>query len=167
MKVGFLSVCVMLFALYETESLAYFSENKSQKVVAPPLTPITSKTESLKEDKKPTYVVKRGSLMDDKSFFEYVEHGSLWDGRSFSDVVKGVKKPNLSKDKKKSKKEKKSKKRLEEFLQPKMNYEQQTYDARKFQQNESGEFSKRYQAAINKGNKKHHSAHKGKLYRSR
>ncbi len=167
MKVGFLSVCIILCALYGTESSAYFSEKKSQKVMAPPLTLITSRTESLKEDKKPGYIVKRGSLMDDKSFVEYIEHGSLWDGRSFAAVVKGEKKPNLLKDKKKSKKEKKSKKRFEKFLQPKISYEQQAYDTRKSQQNEAGEFSKRYQAAINKGNKKHQSAHKGKLYRSR
>ena len=145
MKVGFLSMCVMLFSLYGTESSAYIAENSSRKV-NPSLRPIVS------TDQNQTYVI---------------NSKNLWDGRSYAAVVKGDKKADTLSDKKESKKEKKRRKKQEVFLQPKMNYQKDERNSRKVRQNKAGEFSKRYQASMNKGNKKHQSAHKGKLCNAR
>jgi len=145
MRARFLSVCVMLFSLYGTEGSAYITKNSSRKA-NPPLRPIVA------TDQNQTYVI---------------NSRNLWDGRSFAEVVKGDKKTDTSTDKKESKKEKKQKKRKEILLQPKMNFQKDERKSRKVRQNEAGEFSKRYQASMNKGNKKHQSVHKGKLYNAR
>ena len=167
MKVGFLSVCVMLFSLYGTESLAYFAEKKSQKVMAPPLTPITSKTETFKEDKKSTYVIKRRSLMDDRSFIEYIKHGSLRDKRSFADVVKGVKKSDTLDDKKEFKKEKKQQRRQDRILQPNSDSRKYIHDDWRAKKNEMSEVSRSLRSAKEGVGKRKQSAHKGNLHRSR
>ncbi len=151
-----LSVYAILFVMYGTDCSAYFSE-KSSYTVPPPLTkipmkPITNNIEVPKIDnqdqEKPTNIIKWGSFRD---------------GRSFADVVKGVKKTDIPSDKK----EKKSKKRQNKLLQSKTNFEQNEYDARRAQKSSAGEFSRRYQAAQNGGNKRRQSAHKGKLYNAR
>lgn len=153
MKIRFLSMFTVLFVLYGTNCLAYFPKQTSC-VVPPPLTkismkPITNQTKVLKTDhqdqEKPKNIVKWGSFRD---------------GRSFADVVKGVKKSDNLNDKEESKRGKKPKKRKQKLY--KINFEQNEYDARKIQQN-----SKRKQSAKIKDNKKHQSAHKGKLYNAR
>jgi hypothetical protein len=153
MKIGFLSMFTVLFVLHGTDCSAYFSEQTSG-IVPPPLTkipmkPIINQTKVLKTDhqdqEKPKNIVKWGSFRD---------------GRSFADVVKGVKKSDNSNDKEVSKREKKPKKSMQKLS--KINFEQNEYDARKIQQN-----SKRRQSAKIKDNKKHQSAHKGKLYNAR
>ena len=144
MKIGFLSICTMLFALCSADCSAYTVES-SLRAGNPSLKPITS--EIFEKNQGPSYVIKSENLRD---------------GRSFADVVKGVNKTDNSSDKKESKEEKKLKKRMQKLLMSKINFEQNEYDARKIQQN-----SKRRQSAKIKENKKHQFAHKGKLYNAR
>lgn len=155
MKIRFLSMFTVLFVLYGTNCLAYFPKQTSC-VVPPPLTkismkPITNQTKVIKTDHQ-----------DQEKQKNIIKWGSFRDGRSFADVVKGVKKADNSNNKEESKREKKPKKRMHKLLMSKINFEQNEYDARKIQQN-----SKRRQSAKIKDNKKHQSAHKGKLYNAR
>ena len=160
MKIGFLSVCVMLCALYGTESSAYFAE-KSQRVIAPPLTPITIRPQVTNETEVPKL-----ELQDQKKSPEAIVKESLCDGRSFADVVKGVKKTDTLSDKKEAKKEKKSKKRLEKFLQS--NSKKEMHDNWRAKRNEADDkFSKRWLSAKDGVNKRSQSSHRGNLYKSR
>jgi len=149
MKIGFLSICTMLMLLYSADSSAHIIEGSSRTVKSP-LKPITNKISD--ENQSPKYVI---------------ESKNLWDGRSFADVVKGKKKSDTPTEKKEPKQEKKQKKLQFKLLQPKMNFEQNEYDARRSQQYETSGFGKKYQSSKNGNNKRRLSAHKGNLYNAR
>lgn len=158
MKIRFLSLCAVVFVFCEADCSKYFYK-QSPIVVPPPLTCIPMRPVTKNEIKLP----QSDRLVQQKS-----EHVVNWnnfrDGRSFADVVKGVKK---SADDRKNESKKQSKQEQYKLLHPQINLRQKAYDDRKAQQNEINLFGKRYQSDKNRGNKKHQSAHQGKLYNAR
>lgn len=153
MKFKILSVSTLLFVLCNADCSVQTFKSSSRSANLR-LKPITQKI----EENHLVYEIKSSNLRD---------------GRSFADVIKGVKKTDNSnekketKEKKKLKKEKKSKIGYYRLLQPKLNFEQNAYDFRKVQYNETIGNHKKDQYTKNRGNKKHQSAHKGKLYNAR
>lgn len=161
MKKVYLSVCTVLFVVCGADCSAYFSE-RSSKVIAPPLVPIT-KTQQITNSSK----VIKIEPQEQKRSPEAIVKESLWDGRSFADVVKGVKKSDTSKREKKSKKENNSRKKLEKFLQPNLNFRKNLHDAWKAHQIDESKFNNKNQSAKDSVNKRRQSAHRGSLYKSR
>ena len=160
MKIRFLSLCAVVFVFCEADCSKYFYK-QSSTVVPPPLTCIPMRPVAKNE-----IILPKSHHAEQKKSEQIVNWNNFRDGRSFADVVKGVKKSDTSDDKKNVSKKKLKQERYR-FLRPQTNLRQKAYDDRKAHQNVINLFGKEYQSDKNRGNKKHLSAHQGKLYNAR
>ena len=159
MKIGFLSMCIMLVAFYNADCSVY-SARKASGIIPLPYV-------AIKHVKKNETKVLKIDHQNQKKSPEAIVSKSLLDGRSFAEVVKGVIIPKVTKKLDKSATKTESEKIQNKNSQPKMNYKKNTYDDRNAKQRAINRFNKKWQSSKIGVSKRRQSAHRGNLFNAR